>query len=72
MDQIKAAYAQWAGDKSSPEDAFRAGYLYNQDLLRMAFEALLPLANLSIHTEQVTRDDIRDARDAVRFLTEKL
>lgn len=44
----------------------------DEELIEMAFEALVPLANMAEVTESVTIQDVRYARDVLRFLSERL
>ena len=46
--------------------------LTDQELFEMAFEALIPLANQDIVTKEITLQDIRRAREVLRFLTHKV
>ena len=44
----------------------------DEELIEMAFEALVPFANMAEVTDTVTIQDVRHARDVVRFLSERL
>jgi hypothetical protein len=44
----------------------------DEELIEMAFEALVPLANMAEVTDSVTIQDVRYARDVLRFLSERL
>lgn len=44
----------------------------DEELIEMAFEALVPFANMAEVTDTVTLQDVRYARDVVRFLSERL
>lgn len=46
--------------------------LTDQELFELAFEALIPLAHQDITTKHITQDDIRRAREVLRFLTPKV
>lgn len=46
--------------------------LTDQELFEMAFEALIPLAHQDVTTQHITQDDIRRAREVLRFLTVKV
>ena len=46
--------------------------LTDQELFEMAFEALIPLANQDITTKHITAQDIRNAREVLRFLTSRV
>ena len=46
--------------------------LTDNELLEMAFEALIPLANQGTHTDEITIEDIKRARETLRFLTERI
>jgi hypothetical protein len=44
----------------------------DEELIEMAFEALVPFANMADVTDDITIQDVRHARDVVRFLSERL
>jgi len=46
----------------------------DDELLDMAFEALIPLANVGIigETTDLTNEDVKRAREVLRFLTKKI
>jgi hypothetical protein len=44
----------------------------DDELLDMAFEALIPLANQDISTDHITPQDIRRAREVLRFLSPRV
>jgi hypothetical protein len=46
----------------------------DDELMDMAFEALIPLANVGIigETTDLTHEDVRRAREVLRFLTKRI
>ena len=46
----------------------------DDELLDMAFEALIPLANVGIigETTDLTHEDVKRAREVLRFLTKRI
>ena len=46
----------------------------DDELLDMAFEALIPLANVGIigETTDLTHEDVKRAREALRFITNRI
>lgn len=46
--------------------------LTDDELFEMAFDALIPLANQDITTNHITQQDIRNAREVLRFLTSRV
>jgi hypothetical protein len=46
----------------------------DDELFDMAFEALIPLANVGIigETTDITHEDVKRAREVLRFLTKKI
>jgi hypothetical protein len=44
----------------------------DEELIEMAFEALVPFANMADVTDDIKIQDVRHARDVVRFLSERL
>lgn len=46
--------------------------LTDDELFEMAFDALVPLANQDITTKHITQQDIRNAREVLRFLTSRV
>ncbi len=46
----------------------------DNELLDMAFEALIPLANVGIigETTDITHEDVKKAREVLRFLTQRI
>ena len=44
------------------------------ELLDMAFEALIPLANVGIigETTDITHEDVKRAREVLRFITKRI
>jgi hypothetical protein len=44
----------------------------DDELFDMAFEALIPLAHQDITTKHITQDDMRRAREVLRFLSPRV
>lgn len=44
----------------------------DEELFNMAFDALVPFANMAEVTESIELQDLRYARDVLRFLSERL
>lgn len=50
----------------------QAWKMTDDELFELAFEALIPLAHQDISTQAITQEDIRKARQALRFLSPKV
>jgi hypothetical protein len=44
----------------------------DQQLFELAFEALIPFANMSVLTDEITPEDLRQAREVLRLLSERI
>jgi hypothetical protein len=44
----------------------------DDELFEMAFDALVPFANASVLTNEITQDDLRQAREVLRFISTRI
>lgn len=44
----------------------------DDELFEMAFDALVPFANASVLTKEFTQDDLRQAREVLRFISTRI
>jgi len=44
----------------------------DQQLFELAFEALIPLANMSVLTDEINPEDLEQARKVLRLLSERI
>lgn len=42
------------------------------ELFELAFEALVPFANMSVVTDQIKPEDLQHAREVLRLLSERI
>ena len=42
------------------------------ELFELAFEALIPFANMSVITDEIQPEDLRHAREVLRLLSERI
>lgn len=41
----------------------------DEELFEMAFDALVPFANMGLLTDEITQDDVRQARETLRQIS---
>jgi hypothetical protein len=44
----------------------------DSQLLELAFEALIPFANMSVITDEIKPEDLRQAREVLRLLSSRI
>jgi hypothetical protein len=44
----------------------------DDELFEMAFDALVPFANMGRITDEITQDDLRQARETLRFISTRI
>ena len=44
----------------------------DDQLIELAFEALVPFANMSVITDEIKPEDLRQAREVLRLLSERI
>lgn len=44
----------------------------DSELFELAFEALVPFANMSVITDEIKLEDLRQAREVLRLLSERV
>lgn len=44
----------------------------DDELFEMAFDALVPFANIGTLPDEISRDDVRQARETLRFISTRI